>query len=119
MFGWNSVIDKKAFFDTVGQDPSFIDTLIELFRVQYAENIQALESAAKRGDEKGVQKAAHDLKNIGRNIASPKLIQHSSKIESLAAEKQLAQVIASVGKTTKLLEKALQELHDLRASLSS
>ena len=119
MFGWNRVIDKKAFLETVGEDPSFIDTLIELFRKQSKENVQALESAAKKGDAKAVQQAVHDLKNIGRNIASPKLIKHSVKLEALTAEKQLQQVVESVEKTTQMLEKALLELQELRASLAS
>lgn len=119
MFGWNRVIDKKTFLETVGDDPSFIDTLIELFRKQSKENVHALQAAAKRGDQKAVQQAAHDLKNIGRNIASTKLIKLSTRIEQLAAEKQLQQVVDSVDATTELLARALEELHEMRESLSN
>lgn len=119
MFGWNRVIDKKTFLETVGGDPSFIDTLIELFRKQSKENVQALQNAARRGDEKAVQQAAHDLKNIGRNIASTKLIKLSSRLEELAAAKQLAEVTESIEKTTDLLARALEELQEMRSSLPS
>lgn len=117
MFGWSRVIDKKAFLETVGGDRALIETLIELFRQQSKENVQALEAAAKRGDNRAFQQAVHDLKNIGRNIASPKLLKHSQRLEALAANQQLDQAAESVQKTTAILAQALEELQSMRQSL--
>lgn len=117
MFGWSKVIDKKAFLETVGGDPALIDTLIELFQKQSKENVQALQAAAKKGDNKAYQQAVHDLKNIGRNIASPKLLKHSERLEAFGANQQLELAAKSVEKTTEILAQALEELQSMRHNI--
>lgn len=114
MLGWNKVIEKSVFMETIDNDSSLLDTVIELFKQQSKDTFNAMTTAIDQSDWFAFERAAHDLKNIGRYLASPRLIEHSHELEKLAAERHLEVAAHKLDRTAKLLTKALKELTTIR-----
>ena len=117
MFGWNKIIDKREFLETIDNESALLDTVIELFTQQASDSLSHMQTALANKDCNAFERAAHDLKNIGRNIASDKFIKHSRELEILAGENKLDQAAAKIDSTQKLIAKAKKELENIRKSL--
>ena len=117
MFGWGRVIEREKFLEKVASNPQLLDTLMELFAQQSDDTVQTMIVALDIADWQSLQRAVHDLKNIGRSVASTKLIEHSRVLDEMANERQLELLKKSVGRTSKLLAKAGKELKALRKKL--
>ena len=118
MFGWNNLIDHKTFHEMIGSDVEHLDTLIALFEEQSRENLESMQHAIRHQNVQVFGRAAHDLKNLGRNIASAKLVAHSQELERIASEPHLAEAAERIDETVRLLGRALKELRKLRRKWS-
>ena len=118
MFGWNTLIDQNTFHEMIGSDIEHLDTLIALFEEQSKENVESMQHAIQHHDVQTFERAAHDLKNLGRNIASSKLIEHSQELERIASETQFDLAATKIDETARLLNRALKELRKLRRKWS-
>lgn len=114
MLLFSKVIDTKIFLESVGDDTSHLDTLISIFAEQSRDNIAHMYTALGKNDYDAFERAAHDIKNLGRNIAANKLIEHSQVLEELAAKRQLTNVEELIENTKKLLDRAQSELVKIR-----
>ena len=117
MFSWNRIIEQKRFLETVSNDPQMIDTMIELLAQQSEDTVNTMVIALEAADWRSVQRAVHDLKNIGRSVASSKLIKYSQGLDKMAKEKKVEELRKSVARTIKLLAQAGKELRSLRKAL--
>ena len=110
MFGWNKVIEKDAFMRVIGNDLNFLETVISLFEEQAKDSLVTLGSSLSTPDWSAYLRATHDLKNMGRSIASQKLIEHAGILEKFADEQNAVKARAKLKITEKLLSKARAEL---------
>ena len=118
MLGWNKLIDSEVFYEIIDGDVCHLDTIIALFEEQAEENLEAMERALKQSDIQAFERAAHDLKNLGRNIAAQKLIDYSDQLESLAINSKFDEASDRLGKIKSLLKRAKEELNSLRKKWS-
>jgi hypothetical protein len=114
MFGFIRLIDQKTFHEIIGDDMGHLDTIIALFDEQANDNMSNMHEALLKNDALAFERAAHDLKNLGRNIAAQKLIEHSHELERLAAESALEAAAKRLKETSDLLARASRELKKLR-----
>ena len=114
MFLFSKIIDQKVFLESVGDDTCHLETLIHIFEEQARDNIAHMYTALGQNDYDAFERAAHDIKNLGRNIAADKLIQHSQMLEELAGRRELDDVDELIKETQKLLSKAQVELVKIR-----
>ncbi len=117
MLTWTRIIDKRAFLDLIDSDKAHLAMIIELFKEQSQDNLENMENAASLDDSDAFLRAAHDLKNLGRNIAAMALIKHSETLEEHAARQELTKADAMLKETRKLLSKALRELTSIQKNL--
>ena len=110
MFDWNKVIQKNAFMRVIGNDLNFLETVISLFQEQAKDSLETLHMALHSLDWPAYLRATHDLKNMGRSIASQKLIDHAALLEQFAQSKDVTQAQIALKATTKILKKANAEL---------
>ena len=110
MLWWNKLVERQALMDSLGNDESYLATVVELFKQQSQDTIKDMKNSLDSNDTFGFSRAAHDLKNIGRSVASNRIVKQSLKLEELAAKQNLANIAREVKKTEKLLAKALEEL---------
>jgi HPt (histidine-containing phosphotransfer) domain-containing protein len=109
----NKVIDESLFLEIINNDLSVMNSMINLYHQQYIENIETMRSSIDRNDQLNFERAAHDLKNLGRNIASKKLIAISNLFEDEIEKHRLRDLEKLVNKTEKLLKKAELELKSI------
>ncbi|MFN8390851.1 MAG: Hpt domain-containing protein [Bdellovibrionota bacterium] len=114
MLGFSKIIDKKTFHEIIGDDLEHLDTIIALFEEQAEDNLSNMREAILREDRGSFERAAHDLKNMGRNVASQKLVDHSHELERLAKEAPFEALHDKLQDSSDLLAKALKELKSLR-----
>ena len=119
MFGWNKVIEKDAFMRVIGNDLNFLETVISLFESQAKDSLDTLSGALVTPDWPSYLRATHDLKNMGRSIASTKLIEHADILEQFAEGQNVVQAQAALKNTAKLLGKARAELIEIGANKAS
>ena len=115
--GLQKVIEQRAFLQLITGDAGLLDTIIALFGQQSEDTIKTMEGALAAQDWQAMQRAVHDLKNIGRSVASPRLIQQSQELDRLAIERQLVQLQKAISRTERLLARASRELHHIRRKL--
>jgi HPt (histidine-containing phosphotransfer) domain-containing protein len=118
MLGFNRIIDKKTFHEIIGDDLEHLDTIIALFEEQADDNLTNMREAILKEDRGAFERAAHDLKNMGRNVASNRLVEHSHELEKLAAEARFGALHDKLEESSDLLAKALKELKSLRKKWS-
>ena len=116
MFGLSKIIEKKLFLEYVGNDMEHFDTIIHLFKEQSEDTLKRMREALRQEDSSAFGHAAHDLKNLGRNIAANPIIDHSRALEEHAANEQLSMAAEMLDKTEKLLRRAQKELVSIRNS---
>lgn len=114
MLGREPLIDVEAFLGTIGDDHGFLDTVIALFKEQSDDTLNGIRAAIAQRDWDAFNRAAHDLKNIGRAVACKRLVDHSNELEELIAGQQLLIAVSLVGQTEKLLSRTLKELNKIR-----
>ena len=117
MFFTAKLIDKNLFLETIDRDQSLLETLISLFEEQSRDNINSMRDALRTKNNEQFERAAHDLKNLGRNIASEKLVEHSHILETLAAERKIIEAGKLLDQTEKLLGKAQKELIEIQKTM--
>lgn len=110
MLGWNKVIQKDAFMRVIGNDLNFLETVISLFEEQAKDSLATLTNSLSTPDWSAYLRATHDLKNMGRSIASQKLIDHAGLLEKFAEEQDTSKALAKLKMTEKILSKARAEL---------
>jgi len=69
MLGFNKIIDKRLFLETIGNDRSLLETVIALFEQQSESTLNGISLALIQSDRLAFERWVHDLKNIGRSIA--------------------------------------------------
>ena len=116
MFGYSKVIQKDDLMKVIDNDISFLKTLIGLFEEQAKESLETFDSALKNSDWNSYLRATHDLKNIGRSIASEKLLQHAAELELFAKTQDTDKARAKLKSTTSILGKAHNELTKIQES---
>ena len=111
------LIEREEFLEAVGNERELIDTLLDLYDEQTRDCLKNMRLAYERNDASLFERAAHDLKNVGRNIASKRLIEHAQDLEEMAARGELEGAVRNVRRTEKLLRTAGNELAAIRKSL--
>lgn len=114
MFGWGKVIDREALMKVVDNDLNLLDSIVSLFGKQAEDSLGVIRRALVKGDWTEYLRGVHDIKNIGRSVASDRLIEHAGELESIASAKDLELGRRYVAKTVKLLERASRELVGIR-----
>lgn len=114
MLSWNKLIDQTLFFEIIDGDVCHLDTIIALFDEQARENLQAMDVALENCDIQAFERTAHDLKNLGRNIAAQSLISLSEELESLARQACFKEAQKHLSKTRGVIKRAGEELRYLR-----
>ena len=117
VFFSKKLIDKETFLEVVGNEAEMIDTVIELYKEQTANGLKSIQSAIDTNDSVTLERAAHDLKNVGRNIASEKIVEAAHDLELMGANKDIDAAFDKIDSIEKMLQNALKELKAIRGSL--
>ena len=117
MFFSKKLIDKKTFLEVVGNEKELVGTVVELYKEQTSDCMKTMRHAINSGDAVSFKRAAHDLKNVGRNIASEKLVEMSEELEALGDSGELQAAEEKLEPAEKLLQNAEKELSAILNSL--
>lgn len=118
MLFFKKIIDKKTFLEVVGDEKEMISTIIELFLEQSADCLKTMRLSIDQLDPDNFKRAAHDLKNVGRNIACNDLIILSEELELIGEKREIDGVGDGIDKAEKILKKAHKELLEIQKSVS-
>ena len=118
MFFSKALIDRDTFLEVVGNEAAMVDTVIELYKEQTENGVKSINKAIDTADFLLLERAAHDLKNVGRNIASEKLVEQAHELEIMGANKDVESAIDKLDSVERMLNSALKELLAIRKSLS-
>jgi HPt (histidine-containing phosphotransfer) domain-containing protein len=116
---FEKVVDEKLFLEIIQNDLSVIPSIINLYKKQSDENILLMKKSISNNDKLNFERAAHDLRNLGRNIASRKLIMISDNLEDKLNNYSLESLNNEIIKTEKVLRKAESELRKILKKNSS
>lgn len=75
-----------------GPDDSFFDELVDLFIEQTPEVMVVLNESVEKGDPQAVERAAHRLKGMGRNLGALAFSHICAKIEYEVSQKGIEAV---------------------------
>ena len=117
MFFSKKLIDKKTFLEVIGEDKDMVLTVLELFREQSELCVKTMHTAIERSDALSFKRAAHDLKNVGRNIASERLVEAAEELEGLGDNGELGSAAEKLVQAEKMLGTAEKELQGICNSL--
>jgi HPt (histidine-containing phosphotransfer) domain-containing protein len=108
------VIERESLMKVIDHDLALLDSMISLFGKQAEDSLGVINRALVKGDWADYLRGAHDIKNIGRSVASARLIEHAQELEQIASAKDLELGRRYIPKTVKLLEQASKDLLEIR-----
>jgi two-component system, sensor histidine kinase and response regulator len=108
----NGSVDVTQLLDRIDDDRSLLAELIDIFRREYPENLQAAQRAIDARDPEELHRAGHTLKGALGNLAAGGASDLASELEALGRSGHVAgaQVI---------LDKLVQELTRVMRALES
>lgn len=80
----DSPVDKQALRDLVGNDPAFLETLLETFLDDCGTYMSALRTAVEEEDAVALQKQAHGLKGAVANLQAEPSREAARRLEEIA-----------------------------------
>jgi two-component system sensor histidine kinase/response regulator len=108
----NGSVDVTQLLDRIDDDRSLLAELIDIFRREYPENLQAAQRAIDARDPEELHRAGHTLKGALGNLAAGGASDLASELEALGRSGHVAGAQA-------ILDKLVQELTRVMRALES
>ncbi len=106
-----SIIDFAALSDTLGQDLTAVDMLLNVFLADHGHDSELLRQAIERQDRPTSVRLAHSLKGIGGGLSAPQLMEAAYDLE-MALLNKAPEVHALLERLTAILGRACEEARD-------
>jgi len=90
MTGLKLTIDIPSALERIGGDRSFLDELLNLYRIDFEEKYILLRQALAEGNFLSMQEIGHGLKGAAANLSLIELQTSSCRMEEAGREKNLA-----------------------------
>ena len=106
-------VDAEELLGRVDGDRGFLAELLEMFRLDYPKQLQALREALAQGAAEAVQRSGHALKGMLSNLAAQPGRDLAAQIEEMGKNRELqrlAPVLAGLELELRQVERALEHL---------
>ena len=91
----NPPLNRAEALERVGDDESFLEELLTIYKEEFAEKSPALAEALANGDAKAVREIGHYLKGASANLSLPGLQAAAWNIEKSGAESKIEEAKAA------------------------
>lgn len=85
----NSPIDFPSALERIGDDKSFLQELLELYKMDFEAKIEGLQSAIDQKNFVSIQELGHSLKGASANLSLPFLQKAALDMECAGRDKNL------------------------------
>jgi HPt (histidine-containing phosphotransfer) domain-containing protein len=93
----NSPIDFPSALARIGDDESFLQELLELYKMDFEAKIEGLQNAIDQEDFVTIQELGHSLKGASANLSLPFLQKAAYDMESAGRDKNLHKARGALG----------------------
>ena len=107
----NGSVDVEQLLDRIDDDRSFLAELVEIFRREYPQNVNAVKTAIDSQNASGVQHAAHALKGALGNLSAAGAASMAGELERMGrlldlsnAQSTLDRLVIELTNVTRALE---------------
>ena len=108
----NGSIDVAQLLDRIEDDRSFLAELVDVFRREYPQNLEAVRSAIKTRNPAELQRAAHTLKGALANLSAVRATPLAAELEQMGRSQDLSNAQST-------LDRLLVELPDVTRALEA
>ena len=108
----NNPIDFPSALARIGNDESFLQELLELYKTDFEAKIEGLQNAINQEDFVSIQELGHSLKGASANLSLPFLQKAAFDMESAGRNKNLDRARGALGD----LGQEFQNLQDFLAA---
>lgn len=91
----NPPLNRAEALERVGDDESFLEELLTIYKEEFAEKSPALAEALAKGDAKTVREIGHYLKGASANLSLPGLQAAAWNIEKSGTESKIEEAKAA------------------------
>ncbi|MEM1025398.1 MAG: Hpt domain-containing protein [Myxococcota bacterium] len=112
-----AALDFKRVREAAGDDPEFIQELMELYLEDAAERLQELRAAVSNGSTDEVARSAHKLKGSSANVGAQGISDCAKTLEEMGKNGDLQGAEALVDRAQADLDLVKTELQTLLDSL--
>ncbi len=103
-------IDMAQLMSRVGDDRELLRELIELFRQDFPNQLEALRKSASAGEMNGLARVAHTLKGMLANLAAMQASNAAARLEQIGKQESREQVVSALAAFETEAESILQQL---------
>ena len=104
----NSPIDYPSALARIGDDESFLQELLVLYKMDFEAKIEGLQNAIDKEDFVSIQELGHSLKGASANLSLPLLQKAAFDMESAGRERNLDNARGALG----ILNQEFQNLQE-------
>jgi CheY-like chemotaxis protein len=108
--GNTAAIDMAQLMSRVGDDRELLRELIELFRQDFPNQLEALRKSASAGEMNGLARVAHTLKGMLANLAAMQASNAAARLEQIGKQESREDVVSALAAFETEAESILQQL---------
>jgi two-component system sensor histidine kinase/response regulator len=94
----NSSLDADQLLERIDHDRAFLAELIEVFRQEYPESLEAAKTAIDSSDAVGVERSAHKLKGMLSNLSAARASSFAAELETIGRSQNLANALSALNR---------------------
>lgn len=109
-FSENSPIDYPSALARIGNDESFLQELLDLYKMDFGTKIEGLQNAIEQEDFVSMQELGHSLKGSSANLSLPLLQKAALDMESAGRDRNIDKArgaLTALGQEFQILQEFL------------